>query len=697
MTFRKKITVSTLAVSMAAATLAGIPLSNQGLTKHFGATAVMAASSNLDTVKNKLERLYAELSPSDKTKLQALRSEINSKLDMGSFVSNAAPLLTQTSKAGVSNEVIFSLFNAVTTLTYDPTYENLVAIRNNPEYIEAAKRIGEAGGVTNLTVDDLANFLFGSQGVEAQIVSIVKNKSLAELNNLLNDSEARNALIREAFRGVLKSSVGDQKVSDVLNKLEITEDMIASSVTNVQNQLDPAIVKSAALVLALAYINAEDIDLKPENPGTNPPDNGSGEGGGTPGGGGGSGGGGGGGAAGGGGTPGGGAVTTPTGTLKELLNFDASKLVQILDGKATLKLIDADMLKLIEAIKAAAVNEKGELTLNIDLGTVNASSIDTLVSKAIVEAAKFAGIDNIALTVNGLTFILPIDQFNDSVKLSIIKKEDATISDISKLQLASDVYEFNFEVGGKEVTSFRKPITIRLPLRDVNVDKELLSVAKIVNGTLQFQGGVLDGKFIVEHRDTLSTYAVVENKVDFTDISSVQSWAGRQIQVVAAKGAIEGKSAGVFAPKDSVTRAEFSKMLVRALNLENSFATESFSDVNSTDWFAPYVAAAADKGIIYGRSASKFAPHDKISRAEMATMISRALKVSQNITDENNTESVLKQFSDADKIGKALKPGVAFAASKGLVVGTNGKFNPNDNATRAEAAVMIYRTMNYNK
>lgn len=684
MSFRKKVTVSTLAVSMAAATLAGLPLSNQGLAKHFGTISISAASSNLDTVKNKLDRLYAQLSPADKTKLQALRSEINSKIDSANFETSAASILTQTSQAGVSNETVFNLFKAVSTLTYDPTYENLVQIRNNPEYIKAAKKIGEAGGVADLTVDDLAGFLFGSQGVETQIVNIVKSKTLKELTDLLNNSEARNALIREAYRSVLNNTVGDQSVASVLNKLGITENMVASSVTSIQNQLDPAIVKNATLALALAYINAEGINPKPDNPGTNPDGGGGSTGGGG---------------AGGGGAAGGGGITTPnpTGSLQELLMFDASKFVDLVDGKATLELNEANMLKLIEAIKAAAANEKGEVTLSVDLGIVKASSIDTPVSKAIIEAAKSAGIDNIALTVNGLTFTLPINQFNDSIKLSINKKDDVVISEISKLQLVSDVYEFLFEVGGKQVDSFRNPINIRIPLRDVNVDTELLSVVKQVQGSLQFHGGILDGKFIVENRDTLSTYAVVENKVNFTDISSVQSWAGRQIEVVAAKGAIEGKAAGVFAPKDSVTRAEFAKMLVRALNLENTYAVESFTDVNNTDWFAPYVAAATEEGIIYGRTSSTFAPHEKISRAEMATMISRALKVTQNITDENNSDGILKQFADEDQIGKSYRQAVAFATSKGLVVGSNGKFNPKDNATRAEAAVMIYRTMNYKK
>lgn len=692
MTIKKKIAVSTLAVSMTAASIAGLPLSSKGLANYFGMTEVSAASSsNLDSVKQKLDRVYGALSASDKQKLQALRTEINTKITKEKFEQIAGPVLPQLNQAGVSTDTLFDFFKAVSTLTYDPSYDNLVAIRNNPTYSEAVKSIGRAGGVQNLTVDDLVQVIVGGNGnvgIEKKLVDLIKNKSLVELNNILNSSQARHDLLREAFQSVANTTIGNTTVSSALSKLGITEDQLATTIVNTESALDTNIVKSASLALALAYLQAEGINLPGDEGNENP----------NPGGGGNTGGGGstgGGGAAGGGG--GGGAVTPtpgPSGSLESLLSIDASKLLVIKDGNATLQLKDADILKVIDAIKAAAGTQK-DLTLTLDLGKVDAKTVSAPISKAILDAAKSAGIKNIAVTVNGLTITLPLDQFKGALSLSITKQEDTAVTSLTKLQLASDVYEFWVQEDGKQVTSFQNPITVRIPLRSVNVDRELLSVAKIVNGTLEFQGGVVDGQFIVEPRDTFSSYAVIENKVSFNDISSVESWAGRQIQVVAAKGAIEGKAAGVFAPKDAVTRAEFAKMLIRALNLENSSATESFSDVNASDWFTPYVAAAVEKGIIQGRSSDRFAPKDQISRAEMATMISRALKASGKLKEVSDTSAVLSQFTDANQINSSLKADVALAASNGLVIGANGKFNPNISATRAEAAVMIYRTMNF--
>lgn len=330
----------------------------------------------------------------------------------------------------------------------------------------------------------------------------------------------------------------------------------------------------------------------------------------------------------------------------------------------------------------------------MNLGTVNAKTVKVPLSKVIIEAAKAKGIANIAITFNGLTVTIPVAQFSDAVTLTTTTGEDATVTSISKLKLASKVYDFGLTVGGVATTTFKQPLTIKLPLKDTTgLDKELLSVAKVVYSDLQFQGGVLDGEHIVEPRDTFSSYAVLENKVSFSDIAKVQAWAGRQIQVVAAKGAIEGIGNGKFAPKNNVTRAEFAKMLVRALNLENSTATENFSDVSSTAWYAPYVAVAAEKGIIQGRTSTTFDPTATITRAEMATLISRALKLTN--PDAKTDASALNKFTDAAKINATLKDGVAFAASNNLVIGNAGKFNPTNTASRAEAAVIIYRTINF--
>jgi hypothetical protein len=183
----------------------------------------------------------------------------------------------------------------------------------------------------------------------------------------------------------------------------------------------------------------------------------------------------------------------------------------------------------------------------------------------------------------------------------------------------------------------------------------------------------------------------VENQVTFGDLANYQ-WAESSIQGIAAKGIMIGVSEGKFDPSRSVTRAEIAKMIVRAFNLEGASAATSFRDVKATDWFAPYVGAAVASGITNGRSSSSFAPNEPVSRQELAVMVTRAMQAAGGypvITDPNGT---LSAYSDQAAVSSSLRPGVALAAQLGIV-GSGGVLQPAKPASRAEAAVILYRTL----
>ncbi|WP_342478837.1 S-layer homology domain-containing protein [Paenibacillus sp. FSL H7-0350] len=673
MTLKKKLAVSTLAVSMAAASVAGFPFSSKGLAEHFGVSTASAAAVSQADVKAKVEKIYAQLTEKERQALLAYEQEAGN-LSAEKFEQIFQPVL---SKLKLNNEdlaIAHKAFTSVSSVVYDVYDKNYTAIkeiRYNLDNGALLKKIAAKADVSNLTAKDFTEFLFGDKGVEAELRAMISNKSATDLLNLIANAsstdDALNKLLDEAITKVLNHNTveGGLTVSQVLYNLNITPGDIKLSLKNLKDTIPTA--KPAMMALASAYVRAyinEPVTPDPGSPG---------------------------GSTGGGG---GGTVTTPvTNPTATPGIYDVSKLVTIVGDKATLKLVDADVLKAFDALVAANAGKTG-LTLTLNLGTVNAATVEVPLSKAIIEAAKAKGIANIAITFNGLTVTIPVGQFSEAITLTTSTVADTTVTSLSSNKLTSSVYDFELTVGGVVTSTFKQPIIIKLPLKNTEgLDRELLSVAKVVYGALQYQGGVVDGDHITEPRDGFSSYAVLENKVSFKDVASVQAWAGRQISVVAAKGAIEGVGNGNFAPKSNVTRAEFSKMLIRALNLENNSAKQSFGDVSSTAWYAPYVAVAAEKGIITGRSAAQFDPNATITRAEMATMIARAVK-SQKPEAATNVSS-LSKFSDAGKIAASLKDGVAFAASNNLVIGNAGKFNPNNTATRAEAAVIIYRTINF--
>lgn len=172
----------------------------------------------------------------------------------------------------------------------------------------------------------------------------------------------------------------------------------------------------------------------------------------------------------------------------------------------------------------------------------------------------------------------------------------------------------------------------------------------------------------------------------FDDLDGVE-WAREPICKLAEMGVLRGKEYRLFYPNDNITREEFVKMLTVAykLNIENK--TAKFTDVNADDWFMPYVAAALENGIVNGVSDDMFGTGQNITRQDLAVM---AYNAALKNGVEFNTEDVQK-FSDDDKISDYAKTAVYALKSQNIVNGIDGKnFAPQDTATRAEAAKILY-------
>ncbi|WP_077214839.1 S-layer homology domain-containing protein [Bacillus dakarensis] len=139
-------------------------------------------------------------------------------------------------------------------------------------------------------------------------------------------------------------------------------------------------------------------------------------------------------------------------------------------------------------------------------------------------------------------------------------------------------------------------------------------------------------------------------------------------------------------PEGFITRAQFTKMIVNALNLEAAGSAKSFPDVNSSAWYYPYVQIATSHGIINGKEDGKFYPNDKINRGQMAAMIYRAFK------DSITFNSTGKTFTDVPPNHWAAKEVNTIAANE-IIKGNGQLFQPLNFATRAHGIVMIHRAL----
>ncbi len=178
----------------------------------------------------------------------------------------------------------------------------------------------------------------------------------------------------------------------------------------------------------------------------------------------------------------------------------------------------------------------------------------------------------------------------------------------------------------------------------------------------------------------------IDLKEKYQDYGLISSWALESVKRATEKGLIEG-SGGKLNPKASVTRAEFAKMFISLLELDIKNSDETvFTDVRKEDWFYPYVNSACKAGIMQG-SGSEFKPRDNITREQMAVIIVRALKLQPVKAD-----SIIK---DMDKVSSWAKREVETVAALGLMLGSDGIFDPLSAATREMAAVIVMRAYDY--
>ena len=112
-----------------------------------------------------------------------------------------------------------------------------------------------------------------------------------------------------------------------------------------------------------------------------------------------------------------------------------------------------------------------------------------------------------------------------------------------------------------------------------------------------------------------------------------------------------------------------------------------FSDT-ANHWAKDHIKTANYHGLVNGYSDTLFGPNDPVTREQIAVMVVNATKV--ELFDESTT------FTDSAHISVWAKESVAKAAAAGLITGyPDGAFKPKANATRAEAAVILARSIEY--
>lgn len=128
---------------------------------------------------------------------------------------------------------------------------------------------------------------------------------------------------------------------------------------------------------------------------------------------------------------------------------------------------------------------------------------------------------------------------------------------------------------------------------------------------------------------TLLCAAFAPSALAYTDVSEADSYC-EAAERLSELGIINGYTDGSFRPYSSVTREEFAKMIVCAMDKKDdaqatSTETSKFYDVARGSWSIPYISYISEKGIIKGYVDGSFGPKNNINYAEAATILCRLL------------------------------------------------------------------------
>ena len=172
---------------------------------------------------------------------------------------------------------------------------------------------------------------------------------------------------------------------------------------------------------------------------------------------------------------------------------------------------------------------------------------------------------------------------------------------------------------------------------------------------------------------------------DFSDVPPT-NWAYDYTVKVAKYGLMKGYDDDTFKPNNHLTRAQMASILSRGLQLQST-VNVPFTDIATYDVETQYeIAAAYEAGIVKG-TGTLFNPSGNATRAQVAIMMHRAY---EHITGETYEPQQIAPFTDINMYDRETQQAITFLYDYKIATGVSvEKFNPSGYVTRAQAAKII--------
>lgn len=269
--------------------------------------------------------------------------------------------------------------------------------------------------------------------------------------------------------------------------------------------------------------------------------------------------------------------------------------------------------------------------------------------------------------------------------------EQVTILD----EEGTDVFDTYGYIGGIDTINTKNTKGLVISLIGKFELEETYSV-NIKEGFLKDDAGNVNQpysfNFTVKEINKNETAMAESDSGDYHDVSPMH-WAYNAIKEISDKGIISGYPDRTFKPDNYVTRSEFAKMMVLALDLAIIKPVDpTFCDVQEESWDYGYVEATRQYLNSYKLEGKNyFKGSERATREDVAAAIVKAM----HIENQKVGGIVADTFKDIDGMDPEMKNYVLIAYRNGMINGyDDGTFRPKEKLTRAEAVSLLYRLIN---
>lgn len=276
-----------------------------------------------------------------------------------------------------------------------------------------------------------------------------------------------------------------------------------------------------------------------------------------------------------------------------------------------------------------------------------------------------------------------------------LAETDAADPGSDRRRRASDTGTFEFdEDGGDDDDSLTSDDAANANDADADAsgiasDAEGAESSVVVEGEEDQDDTVTVPEPVVPENVSSDTLPPVRESLVFSDVDN-DFWAKPYIDALTARSVLDGLPDGSYAPNRPVTRAELATQVAQAFNADPEKATQTFTDIPEDYWALSKIDEAVTTGFMSGYPEQVFRPNQNVPRVQVLVTLVSGLSLPPSAAPDK----VLEQFPDQAEIPTWAREQIAIAAEAGLIIAapdSGDQLRPNESATRAEVAAMLYQ------